>query len=1045
MKRYLALLACFVALSSHAIIKNPPNPPAGAPGSGTVTQVGTGTGLTGGPIDTSGTVSLAPIASGTILGNSTGSSAAPSPNSIQNFVGQYQALSRVSGVTCESFQQTTGLTDSTTAVLGALTAVAGTNTTLLVDCPVYLQMGIGSSYSIFVSGGTNLTFTGTGQFILDSVGAPAFVFDNASNITWTNTNFFYIGQPGLVGIYFFNTSSFYALYSAFNNTTVTSWLAAHNGNTFQSGGYAISNGQTNANALVQIRGASNNINFVGASIVAVPIAATAAGFVPAFVSFGPDWNTGFTNSGAGISSSTTPTTANSSEPSNITFDGWTVDGVAMGFVGGCSNCTFRNIKAYRYSDLEDGTSGTVTFSGVLTGGATTGTLAAPWAGQTASYGLGLPLGATTGASGTGSLGSPANTATITFSGSGTIPVGSLITVTGVTPQGYNGTYAVTASSPGSVSYINGNTAAQTVAGVVNQVVSALLTQGQTGTGAFVSGQNGGTPNTSASVANTTSSAVAISGWAGGMGTWFSPPHLFYMNVSSTGYPFSVHISDVTDYGSYVGTPLRRPTGSGMINSLKLAFTNGSTVDRYQSYRPDGPGDIYAGNGGVLRDFYSQQDTSLSTLDGSTVYGLRFPNSTAYTNLVLEKVTLIDVATVPTAYPFGALASVGNNNISIKGLKVIVNDWPTGATYYPGIDVQGNSIDVQADLYFNAANSSQTGRGSLFENASSPTTTNSNFDITVHGWRQLSLTFTAAPNAGDTTATLANAFGNFSTSTYKITLPDGEIRYATLTANTAGTITFTSDGSTTMPLAAKQPSATAVAVGTLNATYAQYKQRIILADNGLSTGNHAIVRDLTNGWEGVYEDGLQTEHYTQMWAGNPQGSVETLPIVFPSTMAIDRAGYRISTNLNPANSLTTIGVGCASSPTALLAAQLATTSFTPNPAFAPTTACGANPILLTPAAGTYVPTLPSVTTATSGDGVHATVTFTAGTTFTVGQQIVVAGVAPGGYNGTYTVTASSSGSVSYASTATGSQTTAGTVVGAGNLQVSVRATQMVGAN
>lgn len=46
-------------------------------GAGTVTQVNSGTGLTGGPIDTTGTLSLAQIATLTLLANVTGSSAAP--------------------------------------------------------------------------------------------------------------------------------------------------------------------------------------------------------------------------------------------------------------------------------------------------------------------------------------------------------------------------------------------------------------------------------------------------------------------------------------------------------------------------------------------------------------------------------------------------------------------------------------------------------------------------------------------------------------------------------------------------------------------------------------------------------------------------------------------------------------------------------------------------------------------------------------------------------------------------------------------------------
>lgn len=64
----------------------------------------------------------------------------------------------------------------------------------------------------------------------------------------------------------------------------------------------------------------------------------------------------------------------------------------------------------------------------------------------------------------------ATTATITFAAQ-TIPpfiVGSYIHVTGVTPTGYNGTFAVTACTTTTVSYLNTTTGAQTVAGSVVQ-------------------------------------------------------------------------------------------------------------------------------------------------------------------------------------------------------------------------------------------------------------------------------------------------------------------------------------------------------------------------------------------------------------------------------------------------------------------------------------------------------------------------------------------------------------------------------------------------
>jgi hypothetical protein len=70
---------------------------------------------------------------------------------------------------------------------------------------------------------------------------------------------------------------------------------------------------------------------------------------------------------------------------------------------------------------------------------------------------------TTGASGTGT------TATLTFTTQPSTPftVGQTITVAGITPVGYNGTYVVTNATVSSVSYLNATTGAQTVSGTVN--------------------------------------------------------------------------------------------------------------------------------------------------------------------------------------------------------------------------------------------------------------------------------------------------------------------------------------------------------------------------------------------------------------------------------------------------------------------------------------------------------------------------------------------------------------------------------------------------
>lgn len=69
-----------------------------------------------------------------------------------------------------------------------------------------------------------------------------------------------------------------------------------------------------------------------------------------------------------------------------------------------------------------------------------------------------------------------------------------------------------------------------------------------------------------------------------------------------------------------------------------------------------------------------------------------------------------------------------------------------------------------------------------------------------------------------------------------------------------------------------------------------------------------------------------------------------------------------------------------------------------------------------------------TTGASGTGTTVTITFAAqpAAPFSVGDTIVVAGVVPYAYNGEFEVTASTTTSVSYVSTATGAQTVSGTV-------------------
>ena len=98
---------------------------------------------------------------------------------------------------------------------------------------------------------------------------------------------------------------------------------------------------------------------------------------------------------------------------------------------------------------------------------------------TRTYGTNSNSNATLTATGTGTV------ATLTFATQATAPysVGGTITVAGVTPTGFNGTYTVTACTTSSVSYASTATGPQTVAGTVVAPCGAVAAPHPDGAGA----------------------------------------------------------------------------------------------------------------------------------------------------------------------------------------------------------------------------------------------------------------------------------------------------------------------------------------------------------------------------------------------------------------------------------------------------------------------------------------------------------------------------------------------------------------------------------
>lgn len=95
------------------------------------------------------------------------------------------------------------------------------------------------------------------------------------------------------------------------------------------------------------------------------------------------------------------------------------------------------------------------------------------------------------------------------------------------------------------------------------------------------------------------------------------------------------------------------------------------------------------------------------------------------------------------------------------------------------------------------------------------------------------------------------------------------------------------------------------------------------------------------------------------------------------------------------------------------------------------ATGAQNVAINATLRKLIPSNRPATTGASGTGTVATVTYNGSTPIPVDDAVLVAGVTPSGYNGTYLVAASSCASgvcqVSYANATTGAQTAAGTIV------------------
>jgi hypothetical protein len=191
---------------------------------------------------------------------------------------------------------------------------------------------------------------------------------------------------------------------------------------------------------------------------------------------------------------------------------------------------------------------------------------------------------------------------------------------------------------------------------------------------------------------------------GGVGKWFAPPHLFYLNYSPAGDPAlfnrNIQIKNVVDDGPRIGTARDKPGTtifSGNALSLKIGCLHCS-VDTYKTTRPDGFLDVLPSDGLTISNVDATFD---STFLNNYYPGWRFPSS-GYTHLTFENILLKDSAVSSVHPPISGSTEPSNNAIVLTNVQVGINRWSGTSPLLPDIIGQGNDVALNYTIAADAS-------------------------------------------------------------------------------------------------------------------------------------------------------------------------------------------------------------------------------------------------------------------------------------------------------------------------------------------------------
>ena len=191
---------------------------------------------------------------------------------------------------------------------------------------------------------------------------------------------------------------------------------------------------------------------------------------------------------------------------------------------------------------------------------------------------------------------------------------------------------------------------------------------------------------------------------GGVGKWFAPPHLFYLNYDTAAdvalFNKNITIHDVIDYGQRVGVARDRGGSdsiSGFANSLKIGANN-STVDEYVTNRPDGFLDVLTSDGLTISNVTATYNSKFL----NDVYPpWRFPRG-PYKNLTFKNITLTDTAALAMHAPIVTISDEGTEKVVFSNVKVTINGWQGTGLPVATFAGTGNTVSLDYTIKSNSS-------------------------------------------------------------------------------------------------------------------------------------------------------------------------------------------------------------------------------------------------------------------------------------------------------------------------------------------------------